>query len=503
MKGKKVIINVLVVVVGALISLTGFITPRINADEVYSVERSWENLQELSRQPRNVGSNHHAEAQKWIRQKWEESGIYVQTLPSYSADYSGKTVKLNNIYADLELAEGSSVLFIAHYDSVEGSPGAGDNGMSVASLVEAVAAFPRSEDYNTNIKVLLTDGEELGLLGAEAFIREHQDLLKDVVAVINVEGYGNGPVMLIENNLSSLYVDAVNHSVGYSAIAAMSGMTGIGLDTHLFTQAGYSCMTVATVLGAENYHSPRDSFANASYASQAHNLDTVFSLMRYVATAEEETLQKYTERKEDILFNLLYGVKIYYSYWAGVVLAGLALVLAVLYIIRQHKIRWRKVPFTLAGIFVIPVLYYAAVQVLMSIFSRLTWNKWIQIPLYSSDVVRVYIILILLVLPLILLLTEKMIRKAGMETYTAVLFLLLGGLGMAAACLFSGAAYTFYLTLLLLVCAKLSGIAVLEYISQMISVILIFPLLVLALTTAGAQFAAIGIICLLLYGKKQ
>ena len=89
-----------------------------------------------------------------------------------------------------------AVLLSAHYDSVGAGPGASDDGMGVAALLE-IARIVRSEPPAKNpILFLVDDGEEAGLLGADAFA-SHHPWAKDVGAVVNVEGRGTGGASLL------------------------------------------------------------------------------------------------------------------------------------------------------------------------------------------------------------------------------------------------------------------------------------------------------------------
>ena len=82
---------------------------------------------------------------------------------------------------------GAGLLFVApffFYFSRRGSPGAGDNlaacamGIKIAELLGGQQA-PRPLQQ-TRVVVLSTDGEEPGMLGAEAFARVHQEELKEL-----------------------------------------------------------------------------------------------------------------------------------------------------------------------------------------------------------------------------------------------------------------------------------------------------------------------------------
>jgi Zn-dependent M28 family amino/carboxypeptidase len=47
---------------------------------------------------------------------------------------------------------------VAHYDSAVGAPGAGDNGMSVAALVETLRALRVGPALRNDLIVLFRDG---------------------------------------------------------------------------------------------------------------------------------------------------------------------------------------------------------------------------------------------------------------------------------------------------------------------------------------------------------
>ena len=64
-------------------------------------------------------------------------------------------------------------LLVAHYDSVTNSRGAGDDGAAVAALLETARIVMAGPKLRRSIFILFTDAEEVGLLGALAFVHEH------------------------------------------------------------------------------------------------------------------------------------------------------------------------------------------------------------------------------------------------------------------------------------------------------------------------------------------
>jgi acetylornithine deacetylase/succinyl-diaminopimelate desuccinylase-like protein len=84
------------------------------------------------------------------------------------------------------------VLLAAHYDSVPAGPGASDDGAGVAAVLEIARILAARPPAAHPIALLLTDGEEAGLLGAILFVREHP-LSKQVAAAVNLEARPAAP----------------------------------------------------------------------------------------------------------------------------------------------------------------------------------------------------------------------------------------------------------------------------------------------------------------------
>ena len=84
-------------------------------------------------------------------------------------------------------------MLMTHYDSaMHSSPGASDAGSGVVTILESLRAFLASDPNFTNdILVVFTDSEEIGLLGAQLFVDNYQDL-DQVAMVLNFEARGSG-----------------------------------------------------------------------------------------------------------------------------------------------------------------------------------------------------------------------------------------------------------------------------------------------------------------------
>ena len=84
-----------------------------------------------------------------------------------------------------------AVAVMAHYDTVWGSPGSGDDSAGIAAILETLRAIKARGVPTRDIVVLFTDGEEIGLSGARAFWPSDA-LAQHVGVVVNLEARGAG-----------------------------------------------------------------------------------------------------------------------------------------------------------------------------------------------------------------------------------------------------------------------------------------------------------------------
>jgi Predicted aminopeptidases len=90
---------------------------------------------------------------------------------------------------------------IAHYDRAPGSPGANDNSAADFSLMEWAVRLQKRPDFH-NVRLLFTDGEELGANGIEdqgafslAAVFKRLGITNDDVYVFDCTGRGTVPVL--------------------------------------------------------------------------------------------------------------------------------------------------------------------------------------------------------------------------------------------------------------------------------------------------------------------
>ena len=155
---------------------------------------------------RPVGTAANARARAYVIDQLKLFGyeVRVQETDARAAQI-GLTVRVSNIIGVLQGERREAIGLLSHYDSSPDAPGAADDAFGVAVSLEAARVIASRPRQWTTF-VLVTDGEEVGLMGAEALMtdREITDRLK---AYVNVEATGSaGPSMLFETGPANHWI---------------------------------------------------------------------------------------------------------------------------------------------------------------------------------------------------------------------------------------------------------------------------------------------------------
>ncbi len=259
--------------------------------------------------------------------------VFDETEES-NRDYSGigdkPTMNLTNIYAHVDVADTEdTVIFMAHTDSVKMGPGAFDDIVSVASLLEGMRQL-KSMTPKRDLLFLFTDGEEQGLLGAAKFVKDHPEYRGITRLVVNIEARGNkGSLLMFETTPANLgivteYSKAVSRPVSFSIATAVYRSMHNDTDLTRFIMDGYPGMNLSVIQGADVYHTARDNYETFSRGSAQHYLDTVTELVAHFA--QEEKLE--IESAEDsVHFPLLSGNLVVFPQSAANAIAYAAFIL--------------------------------------------------------------------------------------------------------------------------------------------------------------------------------
>ncbi len=199
---------------------------------------------------------------------------------------------VQNVVAHLPgTGDGEGVLLAAHYDSVAAGPGAGDDGAGVAALLEVARALKASGPLPRSVWFLLGDGEEAGLLDAEAFV--HAPEFRRIGSVVNLEARGtSGPSQLFETQTGNAAIvalagAALDHPVGSSLAYEIYKLLPNNTDFTVFRRAGLVGLNFAFTGDPARYHTPKDNLHYLDPATLQHHGENALAVARALATADE------------------------------------------------------------------------------------------------------------------------------------------------------------------------------------------------------------------------
>ena len=313
--------------------------PATAPDSVFSSGRAMSHLVRIASEAHPPGSPAHADVREYLLGQLRALGHEptVQTATSAPAgDFFTRVATIRNILARIPGSQpgGRAVLVTAHYDSRELALGAADAGSGVVTILESLRALGTGPPLRNDLIVLITDAEELGLLGAEAFVAEHP-WMDDVALVISIEMRGGGgPSMMFETGAENGWaIDAMRranprpaaNSIAFEIYERMPNDT----DFTPFKEAGKQGLNFAGVARANVYHQVYDSPENLDEGTLQHHGVQVLAMLREFGNADLSAVNAPDKSYLSVPF---LGLVTYGTFWiwvlgfATVVLWGVALV---------------------------------------------------------------------------------------------------------------------------------------------------------------------------------
>lgn len=263
------------------------------APTVFSAARAREILKELVGDgvPHAMGSAADAKVRDLIVKRLTALGYTTELQTGLSCNEFGACGTPTNIVATRSAVTGNdAVMLAAHYDSVPAGPGASDDGVGVANLLEIARVLSSMPALRHPVVLLVTDGEEGGLLGASLFTREHP-LAKRIWAAVNMDTRGvSGPSLMFETGTANAWLmrlysrstlEPITNSLCYVIYKTLPNNT----DFTVFKKAAYQGFNLAFIGDVAYYHTPLDSFENASPSTMQHQGANALSGLLALANA--------------------------------------------------------------------------------------------------------------------------------------------------------------------------------------------------------------------------
>ncbi|HUG97654.1 MAG TPA: M20/M25/M40 family metallo-hydrolase [Gammaproteobacteria bacterium] len=350
------------------------VVPATAEATAFSAERARVHLRELTRSPRPAGTTAHAAAREYLLDALRGLDLAPEVQRATGVRRSGgmlRAAAVVNVMARMPGTDSSAaVVLLSHYDSVPSAPGASDAGHGVAAILEAVRALRAGGPLRNDVIVLITDAEEMGLLGAQAWVDEHP-WAADTGIVLNAEGRGyTGPVQMFRTTAGNgRMIRTLAQAAPYPAAVSLANeiFKRLPNDTDLtvFEKAGHAGMDFANVHGLTHYHTPLDNFDNADPRTLQHHGGYLLSLARAFGDMDLASLAA----PDRVYFSLpVLGMVHYPQAWA-LPMAALAVLLLVVVAIAAHRRDAWRVTGVMLG-----VVHLAAALVLLPLMAIGAWH---------------------------------------------------------------------------------------------------------------------------------
>jgi len=298
-------------------------------------------VEQIAQRPHPMGTADHDRVRDYVVGQLSALGLQpqIQQTTAIGTRYQ-QAGHVQNILARVPGSDlnGKTVLIMAHYDGVEAGPAASDDGAGSAALIETLRALRASKrPLAHDVIALFTDGEESGLLGAAAFVREHP-WAKDVGVVLNFEARGtSGRSFMFETGPGNLDVaralrSALDATAG-SVFATIYRTLPNDTDLSELAALDLPALNFAFADGFERYHTSRDDVAHLNSGSLQHHGSQMLTMARTFGT---EPLPR-PRSGDGVFFDLPLIGLVVYPQGLELPLAILALALVGTLVVRDRK----------------------------------------------------------------------------------------------------------------------------------------------------------------------
>ncbi len=256
----------------------------------FSAERAWTHVDMLATKlgRRVTGTEPAARAADYIESQLRSLGVEsVRQVASGRLRLDATTYvyhRVQNVLARVPGTSARAILVSVHYDSGVEGPGAGDNALNVAAALEIVRATAAGGVPLNTMIFNFNEGEELGLLGAAAFM-EHP-WSRDVAAFINLDASGpSGRQLLLQvtpghDDLLEAYAASARYPHG--TVLAQEIFQALPLDTdyHVYREAGLGGIDLAPYGDGYAYHTSLDRTERLSPRTLQESGENILALLR-------------------------------------------------------------------------------------------------------------------------------------------------------------------------------------------------------------------------------
>lgn len=265
----------------------------------FSSGRAMQHLGVIAQKPHPPGSAEHAAVRDYLVREATAMGLKPEVQKTTMSVDRNRVIfgaVVENILVKLPGTRtgGKAVLLCAHYDTVPHGPGASDNGAGVVTLIETLRTLRAGPPLANDLIFLFTDGEEIGLLGAVAFVEKHP-VAKDVKIALNFDALGkSGATIMYDTSANNGWVigelaKAAPRPVANSLAAQIYEELPFVSDLQVLSTEGVQGLNFAYIDGAYVHHTQLDSLETIDERSIQHTGAYALALARHFGNISLES----------------------------------------------------------------------------------------------------------------------------------------------------------------------------------------------------------------------
>lgn len=327
-----------------------------NTDVNFSANRAFTYIQKIAKTPHPTGSAAHDSVRNYIVSQARAMG-YQTEVQSTSFTNDGKTPQIaflenilvrikgknsidqveNSVLSDSVVLNSTSlnstnkdstinlvdvatpkntILIACHYDSRSNAAGAADDGAAVGAILEIMDMLKTkvtNQPFENDIIFLFSDGEEIDLLGAQAFMEQHP-WAKEIGVAFNFEARGAGGMSILFET-SDKNQNLLHHTQTAFKKAKKTGKLRAfgtsfanlvyqnmpnGTDASVFGENNVPFLNFAFIGQHTHYHTPLDIPENLDKRSLQQHGDYMLALIRHFG--DLKNLKTQISSEENVTF---------------------------------------------------------------------------------------------------------------------------------------------------------------------------------------------------------
>lgn len=268
----------------------------------------------------------------------------------------GLTARVRNVIARHDGSRPEGIALVAHYDSRPESPGAADDALGVATVIEAARQLIDGGPLAHALYVLITDAEEVGLMGARGLVTD-PEIAGRVRAFLNFDGTGGaGAPFLIQatgGDLARAWAAGAAVPDGGSFSGEIYRRLPNDTDFTVLSASGVPGLNVAAIGDSFAYHSDRDVPERVRTSTLTRSIaNTVAIVRRLDGTELVATEDAWTFFDLGGVAAVAYG-----PVWSAIVMIGVAVLAAVAWVVLvlggRREVGLRRLAASAAGLVIV------------------------------------------------------------------------------------------------------------------------------------------------------